>query len=64
MKVSECMTSQVETVNADQTVQEAAKFMLQADEAVPFDQAAACPHPALSRGRGFKMEYSPVGRGF
>jgi CBS domain-containing protein len=31
MKVSECMTSQVETVRADQTVQEAAKFMLQAD---------------------------------
>ena len=31
MKVSECMTSQVETVSADQTVQEAAKFMLQAD---------------------------------
>ena len=31
MKVSECMTSQVETVTADQTVQEAAKFMLQAD---------------------------------
>jgi CBS domain-containing protein len=31
MKVSECMTSQVETVSADQTAQEAAKFMLQAD---------------------------------
>ena len=31
MKVSECMTSQVETITADQTVQEAAKFMLQAD---------------------------------
>jgi CBS domain-containing protein len=31
MKVSECMTSQVETIGADQTVQEAAKFMLQAD---------------------------------
>jgi len=31
MKVSECMTSQVETVRADQTVQEAARFMLQAD---------------------------------
>ena len=31
MKVSECMTSEVETVTADQTVQEAAKFMLQAD---------------------------------
>jgi CBS domain-containing protein len=31
MKVSECMTSQVETVTAEQTVQEAAKFMLQAD---------------------------------
>jgi CBS domain-containing protein len=31
MKVSECMTSQVETVTADQTAQEAAKFMLQAD---------------------------------
>jgi CBS domain-containing protein len=31
MKVSECMTSQVETVRADQTVQEAANFMLQAD---------------------------------
>ncbi len=31
MKVSECMTSQVETVRADQTAQEAAKFMLQAD---------------------------------
>jgi len=31
MKVSECMTSKVETVRADQTVQEAANFMLQAD---------------------------------
>jgi CBS domain-containing protein len=31
MKVSECMTSHVETVRADQTAQDAAKFMLQAD---------------------------------
>ena len=31
MKVSECMTSKVETVRADQTVQDAAKFMLIAD---------------------------------
>ncbi len=31
MKVSECMTSQVETVRADQTAQDAAKFMLLAD---------------------------------
>jgi CBS domain-containing protein len=31
MKVSECMTSQVETVRADQTAQDAARFMLKAD---------------------------------
>jgi CBS domain-containing protein len=31
MKVREVMTSEVETVSADQTVQEAARFMLRAD---------------------------------